>query len=110
MRGTRSDQLLGWPGRDRLVVSLLELSGTCGQLTVKSETSMLVVGPRRALLGCDPQSSLMSTFARIVSATDRTIDQTRHPGIKRTWVRSPARFQITNIGRPSPRGGEGAGR
>jgi hypothetical protein len=37
-------------------------------------------------------------FSRIVSAIESTIDQTRHPGMKRTCVRSPDRFQITNIG------------
>jgi hypothetical protein len=33
----------------------------------------------------------------MVSAIEMTIDQSRHPGIKRTRVRSPDRFQITNI-------------
>jgi hypothetical protein len=33
----------------------------------------------------------------MVSAIERTIDQRRQPGMKRTCVRSPDRFQITNI-------------
>jgi hypothetical protein len=33
----------------------------------------------------------------MVSAIESTIDQTRHPGMKRTWVGSPDRFQITNM-------------
>ena len=33
----------------------------------------------------------------MVSAIERAIDQSRHPGIKRTRVRSPDRFQITNM-------------
>ena len=33
----------------------------------------------------------------MVSAIERTIDHRRQPGMKRTCVRSPDRFQITNI-------------
>jgi hypothetical protein len=33
----------------------------------------------------------------MVSAIESTIDQTRQPGMKRTCVRSPDPFQITNI-------------
>jgi hypothetical protein len=33
------------------------------------------------------QNNLISRFTRMVSAIERTIDQTRHPGMKRTWVR-----------------------
>lgn len=33
----------------------------------------------------------------MVSAIESTIDQTRQPGMKRTCVRSPDRFQIKNI-------------
>jgi hypothetical protein len=33
----------------------------------------------------------------MVSAIESTIDQMRHPGMNRTWVRSPDRFQIRNI-------------
>ena len=36
----------------------------------------------------------------MVSAIEMTIDQSRHPGIKRTRVRSPDRFQITNLHYP----------
>ena len=43
------------------------------------------------------QSNLISRFTMMVSAIDSTIDQTRHPGMKRTCVRSPDRFQIMNI-------------
>jgi hypothetical protein len=44
-----------------------------------------------------PQNDLISRFTRMVSAIDRTIDQARHPGMNRTRVRSPDRFQIMNI-------------
>jgi hypothetical protein len=44
-----------------------------------------------------PQNSLISTFTKTVSAIESTIDQTRQPGMKRTCVRSPDRFQIMNI-------------
>jgi hypothetical protein len=43
------------------------------------------------------QNNLISRFTKIVSATESTIDETRQPGMKRTCVRSPDRFQITNI-------------
>jgi hypothetical protein len=33
----------------------------------------------------------------MVSAIESAIDQTRQPGMKRTWVRSPDRFQIAII-------------
>ena len=33
----------------------------------------------------------------MVSAIESTIDPTRQPGMKRTCVRSPDRFQIKNI-------------
>lgn len=33
----------------------------------------------------------------MVSAIESTIDQTRQPGMNRTCVRPPDRFQITNI-------------
>jgi hypothetical protein len=32
-----------------------------------------------------------------VSPIESAIDQTRHPGMKRTWGRSPDRFQIANM-------------
>jgi hypothetical protein len=43
------------------------------------------------------QNNLISKFTKMVSAIESTIDQTRQPGMKRTCVRSPDRFQITNI-------------
>ena len=43
------------------------------------------------------QNNLISRFTRMVSAIESTIDQTRQPGMRRTCVRSPDRFQITNI-------------
>ena len=40
----------------------------------------------------------------MVSAIESAIDQTRQPGMNRTCVRSPDRFQITNIAHtPLPR-------
>src|SRR5688500_42785 len=44
-----------------------------------------------------PQSNQISRFTRMVSPSERTSDQTRQPGMKRTCVRSPDCFQITNI-------------
>jgi hypothetical protein len=44
-----------------------------------------------------PQKILIITLIRIVSAIEKMIDQIRHPGMKRTWVRCRDRFQITNI-------------
>ena len=49
------------------------------------------------------QKSLISTFTKTVSTIESTIDQMRHPGMKRTLVRSPDRFQITTIPGPSTR-------
>jgi hypothetical protein len=43
------------------------------------------------------QNNLISRFTKMVSAIESTIDQTRQPGMKRTCVRSPDPFQITNI-------------
>ena len=43
------------------------------------------------------QNNLISRFTRMVSVIERTIDHTRQPGMKRTCVRSPDCFQITNI-------------
>jgi hypothetical protein len=43
------------------------------------------------------QNNLISKFTKMVSAIESTIDQTRQPGMKRTCVRSPDRFQITNM-------------
>jgi hypothetical protein len=43
------------------------------------------------------QNNLISRFTKMVSAIESTIDQTRQPGKKRTCVRSPDLFQITNI-------------
>jgi hypothetical protein len=43
------------------------------------------------------QNNLISKFTTIVSAIESTIDQTRQPGMKRICVRSPDRFQITNM-------------
>ena len=49
-------------------------------------------------LGCPAtQNNLISKFTKMVSAIESTIDQTRQPGMKRTSVRSPDRFQITNM-------------
>ena len=49
-------------------------------------------------LGCPAtQNNLISKFTKMVSAIESTIDQTRHPGMKRTCVRSPDRFHTTNI-------------
>jgi hypothetical protein len=42
----------------------------------------------------------------MVSAIERTIDQSRQPGRNRTRVRSPDRFQITNIVYPPGLGKE----
>jgi hypothetical protein len=44
-----------------------------------------------------PQNNLMSRFTKTVSTIDSAIDHSRQPGRKRTCVRSPGRFQITNI-------------
>src|SRR5829696_1196382 len=52
----------------------------------------LALGPGRCT-----QNNLMSRFTKTVSTIESTIDQSRQPGRKRTCVRSPGRFQITNI-------------
>ncbi len=51
----------------------------------------------RARAGKPAQNNRISRFTKMVSAIESAIDQTRQPGMKRTWVRSPDRFQIAII-------------
>jgi hypothetical protein len=51
----------------------------------------------RAPAGKPAQNNRISRFTKMVSAIESAIDQTRQPGMKRTWVRSPDRFQIAII-------------
>ena len=43
------------------------------------------------------QYNLIKRFTKMVSAIDSASDQMRQPGMKRTRVRSPDCFQITNM-------------